>query len=101
VFQVLDPAECTFDFQNPSVFEDVESGRTLFIDPASARREYLRKLEDHCGRLKAICQRLGAVLHRLQTTRPLELALFEVLRQRMARGRRVQRVGRHAARSAA
>ncbi len=27
------------------MFEDVESGRTLFIDPAAARKEYMRKLK--------------------------------------------------------
>src|SRR5262249_47027349 len=55
VFQILDPAELTFDFANAAMFEDVESGRTLYIDPAIARREYLRKLESHCARLRSAC----------------------------------------------
>src|SRR5215470_4980051 len=33
VFQVLDPAELTFNFDSAAMFEDIESGRTLFIDP--------------------------------------------------------------------
>src|SRR5512140_539401 len=51
VFQILDPAEISFNFDHVSQFEDMESGRTLFIDPATARRDYLRKLESHCAAL--------------------------------------------------
>jgi uncharacterized protein (DUF58 family) len=87
VFQVLDPVETTFDFEGGSLFEDVESGRTLYIEPAAIRKEYRRRLEEHCAQLKATCERLGCACHRLETTRPLELALFDVLRQRMARRR--------------
>jgi len=95
VFQILDPAELAFTFENPALFEDVESGRTLFLDPAAARKEYLRRLEAHCAGLRATCGRLGAACHRLETTRPLELALFDVLRQRMRRRTQVRRAGRY------
>ena len=95
VFQVLDPAEAAFKFDRPAMFQDAESGRTLFIDPATARKEYLRKLESHCASLRAACERLGATCHRLETTRPLELALFEVLRQRMRRRRGTGRFSGH------
>lgn len=83
VFQVLDPAELTFKFSRASMFEDVESGRRLFIDPAAARRDYLRGLEAHCGALQQTCQRLGAVFHRVDISQPLELVLFDFLRARM------------------
>ena len=95
VFQILDPAEATFSFENPSLFEDVESGRKLFIDPAAARSAYLRKLESHCTDLRAACDRLGAACYRLETTRPLELALFDILRQRMQRGRKSRHTAGH------
>ena len=95
VFQLLDPAESNFSFENPSLFEDVESGRKIFIDPAAARKEYLRKLGAHCAGLQAACDRLGAAYYRLETSRPLELALFDILRQRMQHRRKA----RHAMRS--
>jgi uncharacterized protein (DUF58 family) len=91
VFQVLDPAELTFNFRDAAMFEDAESGRILFIDPASARKEYLRNLEQHGTKLRSTCQKLGIGCHRLATDRPLELALFDFLRQRMQRGRGVKR----------
>jgi uncharacterized protein (DUF58 family) len=99
LFQVLDPAEVSFDFRHASMFHDVESGRVLFIDPASARKEYLRKLESHCANLRSVSQRLGFACHRLVTDRPLELALFDFLRARMQLGRRVRRVHRYGQRS--
>lgn len=97
VFQVLDPAEVTLKFDAASLFEDLESGRTVFIEPSAARKDYVRKLESHCAALRATCQRLGIGYHRLATDRPLELALFDFLRERMQRGRRIRRVGRYAA----
>jgi uncharacterized protein (DUF58 family) len=95
LFQVLDPAELNFDFTGSMMFEDVETGRTLFIDPTTARQEYLRKLEAHSAGLRAVCQRLGIAFHRLSTDRPLELALFDFLRERMQRRHDARRFGRH------
>ena len=83
-----------FEFGESAMFQDLESGRTLFIDPASARKEYLRKLEAHCANLRATCQRLGIAYHRLATERPLELALFDFMRERMQRRRSVKRFSR-------
>jgi uncharacterized protein (DUF58 family) len=94
VFQVLDRAELTFNFDSAAMFEDVESGRTLFIDPGAARKEYLRKLEAHCDALLSSCQRLGIACQRIATDRPLELALFDFLRERMQRTRGVKRFTR-------
>lgn len=99
VFQVMDPAELAFPFDAAAMFQDVESGKTLFIDPAAARKEYLRRLTAHCASLRSTCQRLGLAYHRLPTDRPLELALFDFLRERMQRRRAVRRVGRYAPRS--
>jgi len=94
VLQILDPAEATFDFKDPAMFEDIESGRLLFIDPQAARKEYLRKLEAHQAGLRATCQRLGVAWQSLRTDRPLELFLFDFLRERMQRRKRAQHFGR-------
>jgi uncharacterized protein (DUF58 family) len=94
VFQVLDPAELAFKFELPAMFHDMESGRMLFIDPTAARQEYNRRLEAHCAQLRSVCQRLGIACHRLSTDRPLELTLFDFLRERMQRRRPVKRMGR-------
>ena len=94
VFQILDPAERAFDFKQPAMFEDVESGRVLFIDPGSARAEYVRKLELHSAALRGICQRLGILWQELSTSHSLHLALFDFLRERMQRRKNAQRFSR-------
>jgi uncharacterized protein (DUF58 family) len=93
-FQILDPAEASFQFREPAVFEDLETGRTLMIDPGTVRTEYTRRLEEHGTAVRQLCQRLGNTCARLTTDQPLELALFDFLRARMQRGKAVKRVTR-------
>jgi uncharacterized protein (DUF58 family) len=88
LFNILDPAELTFNFDKAVMFHDVESGRDLFIDPATARKEYLRKLNAHVAAIRSACRKLGIGYSHFATDRPLELALFDFLRERMQRGKR-------------
>ena len=83
---MLDPAELGLVFDQASIFRDAETGRTLYVDPAAARKSYVEKLEAHCAELRRICDKLGIAYHRLATDQPLELALFDFLQQRMHRG---------------
>lgn len=87
VFQVLDPAERTLGVDQPAMFEDSETGRTLYLDPVSARGDYVKKLGEHCEALRAMCRKLGISYHLLVTDQPLETALFGFLQDRMKRGR--------------
>ncbi|WP_414661546.1 DUF58 domain-containing protein [Horticoccus sp. 23ND18S-11] len=91
VFQIVDPAEIALGLEAASVFEDVESAQTLYIDPAAARSEYVKKFEAHCAALHAICRKLGISYQRLSTDQPLEIALFGFLQERMRRGRQFRR----------
>jgi uncharacterized protein (DUF58 family) len=91
VFQVLDPAELKFAFEQASLFQDVESDREIYLDPAAAREGYVAKIEAHCAAVRAMCQKLGISYHRLATDQPLELALFDFMQERMRRGRAVTR----------
>ena len=91
VLQVLDPAELTFDFADPARFVDVETRRDLFIDPALARKNYRAQFDAHLAAIRATCQQLGITHLQLTTTQPLELALFDFLKARSARGKLVRR----------
>jgi uncharacterized protein (DUF58 family) len=91
VFQVLDPAEVSFDFTKAALFHDLESGRQLYVDPESIRAEYQRRFGAHCRAIEATCAKLGVTHHRLTTDRPMELALFDFLRERMNRGKVIKR----------
>jgi uncharacterized protein (DUF58 family) len=88
VLRVLDPAEVSFEFATPAMFLDVESGRELYIDPAAARAEYLRRFRAHADEIERACVDLGVEYELITTDRPLELVLFDLLKLRMRRGRR-------------
>jgi uncharacterized protein (DUF58 family) len=91
LFQVLDPAETGFRFDKAIVFEDVETGRELYVDPETVRADYLKKFSAHNDAVAAIANKLGASLRRVTTDQPLESVLFDFLRERMARGKKIRR----------
>ncbi len=93
VFQVLDPAERTFDFDQAARFLDMETGRDLFLDPSLARADYVRRLEAHVESVRASCEGLGISHVLLDTSKPLELALFDFLKARSVRGKLIRRKG--------
>jgi uncharacterized protein (DUF58 family) len=93
IFQLLDPHELSFPYDQPARFRDLEAGRELFLEPSTARPEYQRRLAAHIENLKALCERLGAVYHQFTSDQPLETALLHFLKTREARGRHVTRRG--------
>jgi len=94
VLRVLDPREVDFTFTTPAMFLDVESGRELYIDPAQAQADYLRRFATHAAEIERACVDLGIEYELVTTDRPLELVLFDPLRARMRRGRRPGRRSR-------
>lgn len=88
VLRVLDPAEVAFAFSLPAMFQDVESGRELYVDPAAAKEQYLKRFAAHAASIKEACVDLGIEYEVVTTDRPLELVLFDLLKARMRRGRR-------------
>lgn len=91
LFHLFDPAELNFNYEKALLFRDLESGRELFIDPVTARKNYLKKLQAHNASVRAVCQKLGIGYSALTTDQPLELALFDFVRGRAERGKRVRR----------
>jgi len=85
VLRVLDPAEVHFTFTNPSMFQDVESGRELYVDPDAVRGQYLQRFNAHAAEVAKTCSDLGIEFQQLTTDRPLELVLFDLLKARMRR----------------
>lgn len=82
VFQVLDPSEMTLSFEQPTLFQDLETGREVYVDPAATRADYQSRLEAHLGEVEAIAQGLGVDYRRVTTDLPLDRALGEFLRSR-------------------
>jgi uncharacterized protein (DUF58 family) len=92
IFNVLDPAELNFNFKTPALFQDIESGRNMYVDPAVAQKSYEQRLEKHLTTVKSTCRNLGIDYHLFATDRPFDLALLEFLQDRMRRRKRIRHV---------
>jgi uncharacterized protein (DUF58 family) len=99
LFNVLDPDELNFDFNVPALFEDIETGKTFYVDPPAAQKEYAGKLQNHMASIKTICRNLGIDYHLFATNRPFDLALLEFLHDRMRRRKQIRHPGGSSVRS--
>ncbi|MEY4483930.1 MAG: hypothetical protein RL693_1382 [Verrucomicrobiota bacterium] len=79
VFHVLDPAELDFKFDEPGLFTDGETGKTLLLEPSAARAGYLSRLNAHLERLRSICGKQGVEYRLLRTDESMEHAMFDFL----------------------
>ncbi|MDB5391258.1 MAG: domain containing CoxE-like protein [Planctomycetaceae bacterium] len=91
VIRTLDPVEVSFQFQDESLFYDMESGRELYVDPQAVRASYQQRFTEHARELKRVCDSLGMDYYELTTDQPLDYALLDLLKARMRRGRTVSR----------
>ena len=91
IFQILDPSELEFHFERPTQFQDMESRREIYLEPAALRAEYRRRLQSHTEGIESRCRKLGFAFHRVVTNQPLELALFDFLKSRRRRGKVIRR----------
>jgi uncharacterized protein (DUF58 family) len=83
-FHVLDPAELEFPFENASGFEDLETGEQIPVVPGKLKDAYRRMVAEHLETLKTrfASNRIDYTL--LDTSKPLDLALFQYLLAREA-----------------
>lgn len=91
IFQVLDPAELDLKIGQTTLFRDLETNRELYIDPAQARANYTRRLEQHNAKLAEICRKLAVNHHLVPTNRPFEQSLMEFLLDRRRFGKAIRR----------
>jgi uncharacterized protein (DUF58 family) len=85
VFHVLDEAEVTFPFDGMCDLKEPESGRTLLVDAAGIRSDYLTALQELRDRYRKDCLAVGADFVPLDTSMRFDKALVEYLSQRKAR----------------
>jgi uncharacterized protein (DUF58 family) len=89
VFHVLDPAELEFPYKDATRFQDLESGEEIPVIPDSFANEYRKMMQAHIEALttKFSEARIDYVL--LNTSKPLDEALFAYLgnRERLMRVR--------------
>ena len=89
VFHLLDPAELDFSFREPSAFEDLETGEQIPIVPDALADQYKALVQAHVNALRErfSANRIDYTL--LDTSSPLDHALFSYLstRERLSRVR--------------
>ena len=89
VFHVLDPAELEFPFEEAAIFQDMESGELLPVIPGEQRAKYQALVQGHIGEVRRRMVEQGVEYTLLDTSVPLDRALFAYLadRHRLARTR--------------
>jgi len=89
--QILDPAEINLDFGQAAVWEDMEGGRSVYVDPAQARAGYTTRFNAHQAELKAALEKRGIIRQVAVTDQPLDFVLLELLQANHARRAAVRR----------
>ncbi|HSM61016.1 MAG TPA: DUF58 domain-containing protein [Longimicrobiales bacterium] len=89
VFHAMDPAELGFPFEDASAFEDLETGEQIPVIPERLRDDYTRLVQAHVAELRSRFAANRVDYELLDTSRPLDLALFSYLsaRERLSRVR--------------
>ena len=89
VFHVLDPAEIEFNYDDASSFEDIESGEQIPVVPEALAKQYRALMQEHIDALTTKFSEHRIDYTMLNTSKPLDHALFSYLsnRERMMRVR--------------
>ena len=88
VWNVWDPAELTFPFTGPTMFDGLEGAGRLLTDPRSLRARYLDELEHFQTQLRTGCGRMHVELTMFETAAPLDITLSAYLATRSTRLKR-------------
>jgi len=87
VFHVLDPAELEFPFEADSNFQDMESGEQIPVIPRRLRERYKAVVQAHIAELDRRFKGDRVDYALLDTSKPLDHALFRYLTIREKRSR--------------
>jgi uncharacterized protein (DUF58 family) len=89
VFHVLDPAELSFPYNESANYRDLETGDAVPVIPEYLREEYRKLVQQHVTRLSRTLGDNRIDYSLLDTSTPLDFALFHYLasRERLTRTR--------------
>jgi uncharacterized protein (DUF58 family) len=82
VFHVLDPQEISFEFEDASSFEDLESREQVPVVPQAFREQYRALIQEHINALTTRFSEQRIDYAVLNTAEPLDRALFSYLSSR-------------------
>jgi uncharacterized protein (DUF58 family) len=84
VFQVLDPMEIEFPFEDVTLFKGLEGLGQLLTEPRALRDGYLEQLNSFTDELKKMCRGMHIDFTRMNTGEPLDVSLSSFLATRSA-----------------
>ena len=83
-FQVLDPAELSFPFEDATLFKGLEASGELLTEPRALREGYLRQLELFTDELRKTCRGMHIDFVRMNSGEALDVTLSGFLAARSA-----------------
>jgi len=84
VFQILDPMELSFPFEDVTLFKGLEESGELLTEPRALRDAYLEQLKIHEEALKKMCRGMNNDFARLSSGEGLDVSLGALLGRRSA-----------------
>lgn len=85
VFHIVDPDEMTFPFTDTAKFEDSETGEQIMVVPTLIRDDYIQAVEHFMEENRTGCAKIQVDYLKLDTSQPLDFALFFYLSKRSHR----------------
>lgn len=82
VFHILDEAELSFPFRQPTLFKDIETGETLPTQPELLRKSYLEAVGRFTDAYSEGCRSHGIDYVLMSTATPFDVALAAYLAKR-------------------
>jgi uncharacterized protein (DUF58 family) len=87
LFHLVDPAELTFPYEDPTLFLSMEDDRKLEVNPREIKQSYLEEFTRFLDETKATCTAADVDYLRVRTDEPLDAVLVRFLSGRVG-GRR-------------
>lgn len=82
VFQILDPIEKSFDFENESKFIDLETQEKITTQPYQIQQSYKKVFAEYLKKLSSECFSNGIEYNLVTTDTPFDKAIFSYYKKR-------------------
>jgi uncharacterized protein (DUF58 family) len=83
-FQILDPQEVEFPFEDTTLFKGLEELGELLTEPRALRDGYLEQLNRHTDEMRKVCRGMHIDFTRMNSGEPLDVSLSGFLATRAA-----------------
>ena len=87
VFQIVDPAELSFPFDDPTLFLSMEDERKVEVNPREIKQSYLEEFSAFLERTRATCAEADVDYQLVRTDERMDSVLLRFLAQRQGRRR--------------